>query len=97
MIQNGKEINVCTTRKTGLSDRKGVEIKEGDEIKYTPDIYNILDNAETYIYKVHYGIGTFDSGNYQYVGFYLGDEDGNRDGNSSILFETDLIEIIKRS
>lgn len=91
---NKKGKSVCENKKTtGLFDRKGKEIQEGNRIKYMPDIYS--DNSKIYIYKVCYGIGTFDGGAYQYVGFYLKDEDGNTDGNSQILFETDFIEIVQ--
>lgn len=90
-------------RMTGRMDMNSKEIGEHDVIRAYNDIY--LDDKSIYTdYKVCYGEGTFDSGNYRYIGFYLIDIaelssgtslDIAKDGNGSILFDSDVIEIIK--
>jgi hypothetical protein len=80
-------------RMTGLFDRKNREIGEGDEIKYIYE-YDSQGKDEICKYKVCYGKGTFDSGAYEYIGFYLKDEEGNTDGHAPILFCKDDIEIV---
>lgn len=75
-------------RMTGRFDKNGIEIGEGDTIVRTT-----IGIATKYIVK--YGIGTYDSGMYEYIGFYAEDESGDSDGTGQFLLDPD-IEIINK-
>ncbi|MFA6661794.1 MAG: acetyltransferase [Bacilli bacterium] len=72
-------------RKSGYYDKNDKEITEGDTL--------YKDGWCQGFYKVKYGIGTYDSGVYTYVGFYLEDESGKTNGLGWIMLEKDEIEI----
>lgn len=79
---------------SGLFDRNGKEIGEGDRLGKVYD-YDKDNNEVMRFYRVCYGNGTFDSGAYMFVGFYLEDEKtGETDGLSTIMFHKDDIEVI---
>ena len=59
---------------TGLTDKNGTKIFEGDIVK--------TDEYWCEIGVVKYGEGTFDSGIYRYTGFYYEDKDGHIDHNA---------------
>ena len=68
---------------TGLKDKNGVEIYEGDIIQWFEDW-----DEEYFQAELKYGIGKFDGGVYNYVGFYL-----ERDGE--ILEPYEITNMIK--
>ena len=74
---------------TGKLDKNGDVIKLGDKIS--------LENHDWRgIYTVNYGIGTYDSGIYEYLGWYLTNEDGDSDGFGWILtFDSSNLEIVQ--
>ena len=79
-------------RMSGFYDKNDIEIGEGDVVVFTD---NTFDDLEPRTLTVKYGIGTYDSGVYKYVGFYVEDAEGYSDGDGYILTEKDNIEIIK--
>jgi uncharacterized phage protein (TIGR01671 family) len=68
---------------TGIKDKNGVEIYEGDIIQWFEDW-----DEEYFQAELKYGIGKFDGGVYNYVGFYL-----ERDGE--ILEPYEITNMIK--
>lgn len=88
-----KKFNVQKRLSTGLFDKDGNEIFEGDTI--------IVDDCceESEKFLVRYGLGTYDSGHYKYIGFFLEklnmiyahNKYGWTDGNANLMFETNRI------
>lgn len=81
---------------TGKKDKNDIIIKEDDNIKFTQEhrlsFYN--HNGK---YKVSYGEGTYDMGEYSYLGWILTNEKGESDGYGWILTEeSSKLEIINR-
>jgi len=78
---------VC--RYTGHKDMDDNEIYENDKLAY---YYDLTDDPM--ILNVRYGLGTYDSGVYKYVGFYLETNNGYGDANGYVLLEKNNIKII---
>ena len=84
---------------TGILDKNNIMIKTGDKIKCTKYTW---EGEDIPIYKIGYGIGSYDSGFYTYIGFHctrLYEEDSihdETDGNGWVLTcKSDNLEVIK--
>lgn len=64
---------------TGLTDKNGTKIFEGDIVK---DEYGCVGVVE-------FGEGTFDSGVYRYYGWHTKDKDGTVDHNELYIYDED--------
>lgn len=71
---------------TGLTDKNGRKIFEGDIIQFGEDEEY---DWEFNIGVVKFGEGTFDSGIYVYTGFFYEDKNGNIDHNALYNWEED--------
>lgn len=80
-------------KRTGKLDINGVEIKEGQTVRVSWPKRNLYKPID---YIVKYGIGTYDSGVYTYLGFYLVNKDDPKNINYSdgtgFFFDYDKIE-----
>lgn len=84
---------------TTLFDKENQEIFESSIIEYYDENYH----SEPRYYRVKFGHGTYDSGYYNFIGFYLVqcNQDGSKyndysytDGTANILFDKEHIRII---